>query len=441
MFKKSFSIITAAALALSLTACSSGSTGLFSGVQNTTVTVAESQTGTQETAAAQTAEDAAAQSADSAGNSQSQTVTAAVTSGGAIDAADLFTDRDLEQTADLSGAVSYTLADETDITITAAGVYVITGSAKNATIIVDALDDDKVQLVLDGVTIENDDFPCIYVKNADKVFVTTTDSENSLSVTGTFTADGETNTDAAIFSKDDLVLNGTGTLTIVSSDNGITGKDDLKITGGTISISCASDALEANDSIRIAAGTVSVSTQKDGLHVENEDDNTTGYVYICGGTLSITAGDDGIHATTILQIDGGTVSIAAGEGLEATWIQINGGAISISASDDGVNAARKSTICTPLFEMNDGTLTVSMGQGDTDAIDSNGNIVVSGGTIDISGQSAFDYDGTAQYNGGTIIVNGTETNSITNQMMGGGMGGFGGNGMGGGMGGHGKKGW
>ena len=96
---------------------------------------------------------------------------------------------------------------------------------KNASIIVNAGDEDKVQIVLDGVSITNESTPCIYVKSADKVFVTTTDSENTLTVTGSFTADGDTNTDAVIFSKDDLVLNGVGTLTISSTDNGIAGKD------------------------------------------------------------------------------------------------------------------------------------------------------------------------------------------------------------------------
>ena len=73
-----------------------------------------------------------------------------------------------------------------------------------------------------------------------------------------------------------------------------------------------------------------------------------------------------------------------------------------------------------------------MGQGDTDAIDANGDIIVNGGTIDITAQmSSFDYDGTAQYNGGTIIINGTQVDSIPQSMMGGrgGMnGGFGGRG-------------
>ncbi|MBQ7499998.1 MAG: hypothetical protein IJT91_03795, partial [Clostridia bacterium] len=94
----------------------------------------------------------------------------------------------------------------------------------------------------------------------------------------------------------------------------------------------------------------------------------------------------------------------------------------------------KSDAYTPAVEINGGDITIVMGAGDTDAIDSNGNIIITGGTIDVTGQSAFDYDGQAQFTGGTLIVNGQQVDSIPNQMMGGGMGGMNG-GMNGNMGG------
>ncbi len=340
-----------------------------------------------------------------------------------VAADDQFTSRDLEQTADTSVAENITLKSGEDVTLTAAGVYVLTGSANDSTVIVEAGDEDKVQIVLDGVTVTNEDSPAIYVKNADKVFVTTTDTVNTLSVTGTFTSDGDTNTDAVIFSKDDLVINGVGTLNIKSSDNGITSKDDLKITGGTIVIDCASDGLEANDSIRISDGDVTIKASKDGMHCEYEEDDTVGYIYITGGKFNITSGDDGIHATTVCEIYGGDFTISAAEGIEATQVVIGGGSINITASDDGVNAAKKSSSLGVIVEIDGGDLTIKMGAGDTDAIDSNGNIVINGGNVNITGQSAFDYDGTATYNGGTLTVNGQTVTSITNQFggMGGGM--------------------
>ena len=350
-----------------------------------------------------------------------------------VDTAELFTERDLEQTPDLTAAVSLELKSGEDQTITEEGIYLISGTAEDASIIVDAPDDAKVQLILDGAKISSTNSPCIYVKNADKVFVTTTGSDSTLSVTGEFTADGDTNTDAVIFSRDDLVLNGTGSLTIQSSDNGISCKDDLKITGGSLDITCTSDALEANEAIAIAGGNISIRTDKDGLHAENDEDTTTGYVYISGGTLDIQAADDAIHATTITQIDGGTFTLEGRECLEATVILVNDGEISISAADDGINASRKSDISTPTLEINGGNITIEMAAGDTDAVDVNGNLCINGGTLTITAQSPFDCDGQTAFNGGTLIVNGEEVTEITNQFMGG-MGGFG-------MGGRGQEGF
>ena len=370
-------------------------------------------------------------------SSQTTSKSSAEASNTSADSSSVFTDRDLTQTADTSNAKKLTLSDGKDVTITEAGVYIISGTAKDVSIIVDAADDAKVQLVLENANITNADSPCIYVKNADKVFVTTANgSENTLTVSGSFTADGDTNTDAVIFSKDDIVLNGEGKLNISSTDNGISGKDDIKITGGTIIISCTADAVEANDSISVADGNITINTQKDGLHCENHDDNTKGSIYISGGTFDITAGSDGIQATTTLVIDGGTFNISSAEGLEATNVTINDGSITISASDDGINASRKSTAQSVCVTINGGNIKITMGQGDTDGIDSNGDLYITGGTVDITGQSTCDYDGKAEKTGGTLIINGQETDTIPNQMMGGrgGMGGPGGD-MGGGPGG------
>ena len=456
MKQKMTMILLAALLALSLTGC--GAVASLIRSSGASASQAQSSSAAEEPAPAASSETAGeasetasvvelpveTETAESAAQTSEVTATANVTADGAIDATDLFSNRDLRQTADLSEAQTITLSDGSDVTITSEGVYVLTGSAKNATVTVEADKEAKVQLVLDGVHITNEDFPCIYVKSADKVFVTTAESsENTLAVTGTFQADGDTNTDAVIFSKDDLVLNGLGTLTITSTDNGISGKDDVKITGGTLVINCVGNGVEAHDSIRVSGGEITItSSQKDGLHAKDSDDDTVGYIYICGGTLRIDVADDGIHATTIAQIDGGDLTISAAEGIEGTYIQINGGTIQISASDDGINAARKSnSMGTPVAEFNGGEITIVMGQGDTDGVDSNGNLYVNGGTLDITGQSPFDYDGTAEYNGGTIIVNGQETNTITNQFMGGGMGGMGGfgGGMDGGFGGRGRR--
>ena len=345
-------------------------------------------------------------------------------------AGDLFTDRDLTQTADLSDAAACTVSDGQDIRITEAGTWVLSGTAANVTVYVEAAEDAKVQLVLQDLNLTNSDFPCIYVLSADKVFITTA-GDSSLAVTGTFRADGSTNTDGVIFCRTDLVMNGTACLTIQSPDNGVVCKDDLKITGGTYTVTAASKAFEANDSIRVAGGTFVLRAGTDGFHAENDDDSSKGFIWIGGGNIAVTCGDDAVHAATVVQIDDGVLTISAAEGIEGTFVQINGGTVDITASDDGINAANKSAAAETAIEFNGGTVTVSMGAGDTDGIDSNGNLYINGGVISVTGNSTFDYDGTVSFTGGTVYVNGQQTSSIPNQMMGGGgrggMGGFGGN--------------
>ena len=362
---------------------------------------------------------------------------------------EMFTDRDMDASYDESAATKISLSgssasvdgsgaavDGSTVTITEEGVYVLSGEFTGQ-VIVEADDAAKVQIVLDDAKITNANSAAIYVKQADKVFLTLADgSTNTLTTTGTYTADGETNIDAVVFSKDDLCVQGSGSLTITAEEgNGITSKDDLKVTGGTINIDVAGHALEGKDSVRIADGTFELTSGKDGIHASNEEDETKGYVYIAGGTFKINAADDGIHAITTLTLNAGTFDITAAEAIEATYITINDGVIGITASDDGINAAAKSAAYTPTIEINGGEITISMGQGDTDAVDSNGYLYINGGTLDITAQSPFDYDMGASLNGGTLIVNGQETTEITNQMMGGmpggGMGGQPGGDMGG----------
>lgn len=341
--------------------------------------------------------------------------------GSMLNVSELFTNRDLEQSADLTNATSIQLKSNEDVTIDTEGVYVLSGDVNNVTVIVEADEAAKVQIVLDGVSITNANAPAIYVKLADKVFVTSTDSNNYMEVSGTYEADGDTNLDAVIFSKEDLVLNGTGTVEIVSAEgNGITSKDDLKVTGGSYTITSSGDGLESNDSICIYDGDITIDSDKDAIHSENDEDLSLGYIYIYNGTLNITAGDDAIRGNSIVQIDGGAINIdTCTEGIEGTYIQINGGEIDLYAVDDGINATSKSDYDV-VIEVNGGTINVSMGSGDTDAFDSNGDIYINGGTIGIQANSAFDSDGTAQLNGGEVTVNGEVITQITQSQMGGG---------------------
>lgn len=326
-------------------------------------------------------------------------------------ASELFTERDLEQNVNTTNATKYTVSDGENITITSEGVYLISGTAKNVTIYVEAGDSDKVQIVLEDLSITNETMPVIYVKTADKVFVTS-NGENNLKVTGTFAKEDSNNLNEVIFSKQDIIFNGTGTLNIESTANGITGKDDIKITGGTYNIKSSAVGIRANDSIRIADGTINITTGTDGLHAENSSDDSKGYVFIAKGTIKIEATDDCIHGGSVVQIDDGNITLNGAEGIEGTYVQINGGTIKINGTGDGINAGSKSESYPVTIEITGGEITIVMASGDTDGIDSNGDLKVSGGTINVTGSSTFDYDGNVEFTGGTIIINGTKVDTI-----------------------------
>lgn len=297
-----------------------------------------------------------------------------------LNADDMFTDRDKEVGYDEDTATAITLSDDASscdsssvtisnntITITDEGTYLLTGRLSDGQVIVDA-DDKKVQLVLDSVNINCDTSAALYVKAADKVFVTlASDSENTLSNTNDFVAIDDNNIDAVIFSKDDLTLNGSGTLTVTAKyGHGIVSKDDLVITSGTYQITAAKHALSGQDSVRIADGILTLNAGTDGIHSENTDDDAKGFIYIANGDISITADSDGFDAEETLQVDGGNIEVAAGddglhadgdliitdgtinvtksyEGLEGMTVTVEDGDISVVSSDDGINAAGDGT--------------------------------------------------------------------------------------------------
>ena len=126
----------------------------------------------------------------------------------------------------------------TTVTITEAATYILSGTLNDGMIIVDAADNAKLQLVLNGVNINSETSAPLYILEGNEVCVTLAeDTENTLTNGGTFTPIDDNNIDAAIFSKQDLTLNGSGSLTVASpAGHGIVSKDDLVITGGTYTV-------------------------------------------------------------------------------------------------------------------------------------------------------------------------------------------------------------
>ena len=379
------------------------------------------------------------------GNTTQQTTESSTTTSSSVtetDTSDMFSDRDKEVGYDESESVTISLADnssscesdavsitENTITIKDEGTYILSGSLSDGMVIVEAEDTDKVQIVLNGVSISNDQSAALYVRSADKVFVTTASgTENTLEHSGSsYTAIDDNNIDAAIFSKSDLTLNGEGTLTVTAQEgHGIVSKDDLVLTSGTYVITSASHGLSGKDSVRIANGSYTIVSGKDGIHAENKDDSSSGFVYMAGGTYTISAGDDGIHAASNVTISDGKIDIAQSyEGIEGLSIDIAGGEITVLASDDGINAAggndssgsegfqgggdQFAATEGAYIQISGGVLHVN---ASGDGIDSNGDITVSGGETYVSGPTndgngSLDYNGSAQITGGIFAASGS----------------------------------
>ena len=373
--------------------------------------------------------------------------TVAQSEAGTFSSADMFTERDLAGTYEESGAVYVTLSDdgitgETDgvaingqtVTITAEGTYIFSGTLSEGQIVVDA-DNAKVQIVFDNVDITCASSAAVYVKSAEKVFVTLAEgSQNTLRNTDEYVAIDDNNIDAVIFAKSDLTLNGTGSLTIVSAEgHGIVSKDDLKITGGTYDITAAGHALSGKDSVRIADGTFILTAEKDGIHAENADDEEKGYIYIADGDFTITSDGDGMDASNIVQIEDGTFDITAGGGAansqkthESDMPGGPGGGMpqngekpdgesmpQMGEKPDGENMPQDTTTDESSTStkgikagggmyLNGGTYQIDSAD---DSIHSNANITIADGTYTLAtGDDGVHADDALTVNGGTITV-------------------------------------
>lgn len=361
------------------------------------------------------------------------TTTESVNADSSDSATDMFTERDFKTEYDESNAVTIKLngasatasSDSVNIsgstiTITEEATYIISGELTDGMLIVNAPDTAKLQLVFNGVNITSKTSSALYILQADKVFLTLAENTtNTLANGGSFTAIDDNNIDSALFSKQDLTMNGTGSLTVTSpAGHGIVCKDDLVITGGSYEVNSASHGLDANDSVRVANATINIDAGKDSIHCENNDDTSKGFVYISSGKIKAEAEGDGISAGAYMQIEGGTIDLLVGggskngtkehsdffggfkgggrpvgmppedmqitqneedstsmKGLKATSnLVISGGNITVNSADDSIHSDTSLTI-------NGATFNIASGD---DAIHAEENLTITDGKIDIS---------------------------------------------------------
>jgi len=375
---------------------------------------------------------------NTSGSSNTSNTSNASSGGGGIDTSNLFSARDFEVGYDdstsahiqLNGKTAASSSDAvkisgSNVTITDEGTYILSGTLDDGMIIVNSEKTDKVQLVLDDATINSGSSAPIYVLQADKVFITLApNSVNTLSNGGTFTAIDENNIDAVIFSKEDLTLNGSGSLTIASpTGHGIVSKDELTMTSGTYIITAASHGLEGKDRVSIANAELNIKSGKDGIHAENADNDGLGYIYIQSGTFNITSEGDGIDASAQMMIEDGVFNIVSGGGSangEQKTSAFPGGFMGGGGRPRPGSWGGNAPGATPNTNAEDsgpstkgikaaGNLTLTGGRftidSADDAIHSNASITVNGGIYQIAtGDDGFHADYTLTVSSGTINI-------------------------------------
>lgn len=301
----------------------------------------------------------------------------------------------------------------TTIMITGDETYMISGTLDDGMIIVNAKASATPHIVLSGACINSETSAALYILNADKVVVTLAEgTQNILSNGGSFEAIDDSKIDGAIFSKQDLTFNGSGSLNVTSPvGHGVVCKKDLVFTGGVYTVTAASHGMEVIDS---------------GISMKGI--KATGNILISGGDISIDSADDAVHAEDTLTVTAGTICVLESyEGLEAKNIVVTGGDITITAEDDGLNAAASNdasgtksgkdgrtgqgegSFDGESIEISGGNISVT---ASGDGLDSNGSIAVWGGSLYITNPttgdtSVLDADSDAVISGGTFISTGS----------------------------------
>ena len=312
-------------------------------------------------------------------------------------------------------------------TISKSGIYEITGTLKDGSLVVDVnneVDKGIVYLVLNNADITSTTSAPIYIKDAEKVvLILESGTINTVYQGSGCIVDENEEPSAAVFSKSDLSITGSGTLNVASDYNdGITSKDQLKITDGTIVLDTKADGIVGKDVLAVEKCNMTITAGKDGMRSTNDTDAGMGNIFIAGGTFTVTSANDAIQAYGTLQIDGGTFQLISGGGYSENTsantsndFRINGGNRPQETVVKTDTESKKGLKATGGILINNGNLNISSYD---DSVHSTGDITITNGTITLqSGDDGIHSDGNLALNGGTIAIKnsyeGAEGKNIT----------------------------
>ena len=389
------------------------------------------------------------------------TSTSNTAAGQTLDAQTHYTNEDL--TWDSSGEKTIDLANPTatdgvsvengTITITSGGTYRLSGEYSGQ-VKIEAAKTDTVRLVLDNAKITNSTGAAINVVSAaEAIIYTAAGTTNTVADEANYTATGDDDPDAAIYSTANLTLTGEGSLSVEGAyEEGIHTTGGLVIASGTLEVNAANTGIKGKDYVDITGGIVNVTAAQDGIKSTNTDDESLGFTRLSAGSVTVSAGDDGLKAPHTLEISGGTLNIEkSNEGIEAQYINILDGDVTVNSTDDGINASLKDSSSDTSSDTTSGTAAAgqqtqqnqngqvqqapagggaapggsqgstgqnqNMPQPPTDGTMPGGGggtfevvdaaINISGGTVTVNAEGdGIDSNGTATFSGGTVTVNG-----------------------------------
>ncbi|MBN2558908.1 MAG: carbohydrate-binding domain-containing protein [Clostridia bacterium] len=300
------------------------------------------------------------------------------------------------------------------ITITRTGTYIISGTLVDGCVIVDAADDETVRIILNGAAISCGTGPAINVVNSNKTIITLAPGSVNTMKDGpgyVFENESDDEPDSAIFSKDDLTINGDGSLMVTGNyKNGITSKDDLVITGGNITVTSLDNALKGSDSIVVTGGDLNIVSGGDGMKATNDKETGEGFIVIEGGLIAIDSEGDGMHAATGICVKGGIIQIVSGGGAEKAGTRTNAFAggfnrntVSAVSTDDADDASCKGIKAESIVLIEGGILSIDSRD---DSLHSNGTITINSGDLILSsGDDGMHADETVAINGGILEIN------------------------------------
>ncbi|MBR6953838.1 MAG: carbohydrate-binding domain-containing protein [Clostridia bacterium] len=325
-----------------------------------------------------------------------------------VDVESLYKNRDVDDSwsADKARTIDLNSVTGCSVSITAAGDYVLSGTMQGQ-VTVDAPEDAKVRLILNGVTITSAAGPAIYEKQADKLVITLAEGTENTLTDGTPVTDGDDTIAAALYAEDDLSINGRGSLTANGTQkHGIQSKADLIIAGGSLTVSAVKDGIRGRNSVLVLGGTMTVTAGGDGITTTRTDRDDKGWIVLAGGSAVIVTGGGAGTVKTSANSQGrgrmddwNSASQTSDDGTSqkavkaATDLTVLDGTWNLDCADDGLHAVNVTVL--------GGTFTISTGD---DAMHADENLTVNGGTIDVV-QSYEGLEGTSvTVNGGDIRI-------------------------------------